>query len=517
MTDTQPKTLIIGGGHNGLVCAAYLARAGQDVTVLEATEHLGGAAATREFAPGFQVSAGAHLLYLLDAGIKKELALDSHGLKLAAADLSTIALDVDGQFLRIKGAQLDGPGAAPEDQEALVEYERMMARFAGIIGRLNNRKPMRVGTTKRSDLMALARLGLDIRRMGKADMREFLRIAGINVFDVLQEFFVDERLKGALSLDGVLGTFLGTRSNNSVFCALHRRSQGGSYDLPAGGMGRVSEAIAAAARSAGADIRTGCRVKRVLLDFDRVCGVELEDGEVIEAERVVSNADPKQTFSKLLGAEHLEAGFAHRIHNIRSNGCAAKLHLALDELPEFSGLPREMIGERLLVAPSLQYVEHAFNHAKYGEFSASPVMEITIPTVHDPQLAPEGKHVLSAVVQWAPHNLKQGWSEAKVAFTGAVMDVLAQYDPAIRSKTRFTEMLTPADLEASFGMTGGHWHHAEMTMDQFMMMRPVPGAAQYETPVSGLWLCGAGSHPGGGVMGCAGRNAARTMLETGRS
>jgi phytoene dehydrogenase-like protein len=281
-------------------------------------------------------------------------------------------------------------------------------------------------------------------------------------------------------------------------------------------MGTVSDALAAAASSHGAEIRTGARVKKILLDFDQVCGVELEGGETIEAGLVVSNADPKTTFNHLLGPENLEAGFAHRVRNIRSNGCVAKLHLALSEAPAFSGLPAEFLGERLVVAPSLQYVEHAFNHAKYREYSARPVMEIIVPSVHDKSLAPEGKHVLSAVVQWAPYNLRQGWSEAKVAFTGTVMDVLAEYDPDIRAKTLYTELLTPADLEAGFGMTGGHWHHAEMAMDQFLMMRPVYGAGQYATPIDGLWLCGAGCHPGGGVMGSAGRNAARAITESGR-
>jgi phytoene dehydrogenase-like protein len=513
---SKRQTIIIGAGHNGLVCAAYLAQAGHHVTVLEAAGQIGGAAITHEFAPEFKVSAGAHLLYLLQPQIRKELALDSHGLKMAKTGLSTVSLDADGNYVRIDGATIDGPGAVPADQAAMPEYHRMMTRFAGVIARLHNRIPMRMGTTERRDLLALARVGWDIRRLGKADMREFLRIAGINVFDVLQENFESELLKGALSLDGVLGTFLGTRSNNSVFCALHRMSNGGSYDLPAGGMGAVSDAIAAAARGHGAEIRTASPVRRILVEFDQVCGVQLENGEVIESDCVISNADPKTTFNRLLGAQHLEAGFAHRVNNIRANGCVAKLHLALNEAPEFAGLDDALAGERLVVAPSLQYVEHAFNHAKYKEFSAEPVMEITVPSLHDASLAPSGKHVLSAVVQWAPSNLKQGWSAGKVAFTGAVMDVLAKYDPDIRAKTLYTELLTPADLEAQFGMTGGHWHHAELAMDQFLMMRPVYGAAQYATPVDGLWLCGAGSHPGGGVMGSAGRNAARAITESGR-
>jgi phytoene dehydrogenase-like protein len=506
------SAVIIGAGHNGLVCAAYLARAGVDVTVLEASDQVGGSAVTREFAPGFRVSAGAHLLYLLDAGIRKELQLESHGLRLARNGLATVALDRNGDYLRLAGATLEGPGALAADKDAMPGYHHLMTRLAGVIGRLNNRIPMRLGTTERSDLLGLARLGWDIRRLGRADMREFLRIAGINIFDVLQEHFEGELLKGALSLDGVLGTFLGPRSNNSVFCALQRLSGGGSYSLPAGGMGAVSEAMAAAARSHGARIRTSSPVRKILMDFGRACGVELESGEMIEADRVISNADPKSTFDCLLGARHLEAGFANRVRNIRSNGNVAKLHLALSEPPVFAGIPEEFLTDRLVIAPSLQYVEHAFNHAKYGEFSERPVLEITVPSLSDPGLAPAGSHVLSAVVQWAPRRLRQGWASGKVALTGTVIDTLAEYDPDIRSRIRFTELLTPEDLEAGFLMTGGHWHHAELALDQFLMTRPVPGAAQYATPVEGLWLCGAACHPGGGVMGSAGRNAARAII-----
>jgi phytoene dehydrogenase-like protein len=504
MTDT----IIIGGGHNGLVCATLLAKAGRKVTVLEANDQVGGAAITREFAPGFKVSAGAHLLYLLDAEVRKDLGLN---IPMAKSGMDTISLDADGKHVRISSAGVTG--VSDKDQVAMAEYQRLMTRFAGILGSLNNRIPPRMGTTDRGDLMSLAKLGWSIRRLGRDDMREFLRIAGINVFDILQEKFDSDLLKGALSLDGTLGTFLGARSNNSVFCALHRMSNGGDYGIPAGGMGAVSEALADAARAAGVEIRTGSRVASILVDTDQVTGVELDGRERIEAGTVISNADPKQTFQKLLGSRHLEAGFAWRVRNIRNRGCVAKLHLALSDLPEFTGLDTDAVGERLVIAPDLQYVEHAFNDAKYSQHSAQPVAEITLPSLHDNSLAPAGQHVLSANVQWAPYDLKAGWSESKDAFTDTVISVLERYAPDIRSKILHTEMLTPQDIEQEFNITGGHWHHAELAMDQFMMMRPVHGSAQYATPVGGLWLCGAGSHPGGGVMGCAGRNAAQAVMK----
>jgi phytoene dehydrogenase-like protein len=248
------------------------------------------------------------------------------------------------------------------------------------------------------------------------------------------------------------------------------------------------------------------------MDGMQVGGVELADGERLQAARVVSNADPKTTIIDLLGMRQVEAGFAQRISNFRSRGHAAKLHLGLDGLPEFRGVSPEKLGERLVIAPSLDYVERAFNPCKYGEFSPKPVAEITIPTVHDPSLAPSGKHVLSAVVQYAPRDLKAGWSEGKAAFTNVVMELLSAYAPDIRERTVVTELLTPEDIEAQFSIAGGHWHHGELSLDQFLMLRPVPKSAQYRTPVDGLYLCGAGCHPGGGVMGSAGRNAATAVL-----
>ncbi len=392
-----------------------------------------------------------------------------------------------------------------------------MGKFAGVIGKLHNRVPPRIATKDRSDLIGLGKLALDIRKLGRDDMREFLRIAGINIFDILQENFESDLIKGTLALDAVLGTYSGPRSNNSVFTALHRMSgsngtTAGKVSLPNGGMGAVTEAIAKAAIQEGVVIRLSSPVARILMDGDQVSGVELESGEQVQASTVVSNADPKSTFLGLLGARELEAGFAQKINNVRTRGTTAKLHLALSDLPDFTGLTQEQLGERLLIAPDVNYVERAFNHVKYGDFSIQPVMEITIPSLHDSSLAPPGQHVLSAVVQYAPRDLKQGWGEGKSAFTETVLDLIAQYAPDIRSKAVMAELLTPEDIEQEFRITGGHWHHGELTLDQFLMLRPVPGAAQYKTPVDGLYLCGAGSHPGGGVMGSAGRNAANAVL-----
>ncbi|KAA9130534.1 NAD(P)/FAD-dependent oxidoreductase [Marinihelvus fidelis] len=507
MTDRGRRIIIIGAGHNGLVCAATLARAGHHVTVFEAATSVGGAAITREFAPGFRVSAGAHLLHALDPAIAREMKLADHGLDYAATGLGTVGLDPDGQWLRYLGAELEGPGASDADREAIKTFDRQFGRFAALLRNLRGQVPPRLGTRDRGDLLALGKLGWAIRRLGRDDMREFLRIAGINVYDVLNERFESPLLKGAISLDGTLGTFAGPRSNNTVFNLLNRYDDQG-YAIPAGGMGTVTAAMADAARQAGADIRTGCPVRRVMMDFDRACGVRLETGDEHTADVVISNADPRTTLGELLGLQRLEAGFAHRVKHIRAKGGVAKLHLALDGLPAFNGLDEALTGQRLVIAPDPDYVERAFNHAKYGEFSAQPAMEITIPSLHDNRLAAPGQHVLSANVQWAPHDLKGGWNGARRHLVEACLLMLEQYAPGIRDQVLHHELRSPWDLAAEFGNAGGHWHHAELTLDQSMMLRPVPGAAQYATPVNGLYLCGAGSHPGGGIMGNAGRNAA---------
>jgi phytoene dehydrogenase-like protein len=277
-------------------------------------------------------------------------------------------------------------------------------------------------------------------------------------------------------------------------------------------MGAVSDALVAAAQAAGVEIRCGAPVDEIIVRDGRATGVRLRQGEELQADLVVSNADPKATLLRLLGARHLEAEFARRVQHLRAVGTAAKLHLALSGRPQFRGLPDGQLGERLVIAPDMDYIERAFNPAKYGEFSAQPVMEITLPSLHDPSLAPAGHEVLSAVVQYAPYDLKGGWAAGKQRFLAAIMAVLEEHAPGIGALVQHAELLTPLDIEQQFGITGGHWHHAELSLDQFMMMRPVAGAAQYATPVSGLYLCGAGCHPGGGIMGSAGRNAARVMV-----
>jgi phytoene dehydrogenase-like protein len=510
--------IVIGGGHNGLVCAATLARAGRAVLVLEAADHVGGAASTREFAPGFRVSSGAHLLHLMPADLKRELRLESHGLEWAAQGMATTALVPGGARLNLTSEAAEKSLSAA-DAQAYSVYTARMRRFAAALAPMFSRVPPRLGTTDWADRLAMLRIGWQIRRLGRRDMRELLRIGGMNVYDLLEENFDSTALKGALGFDAVLGTNFGPRSPGTVLTLLYRLAAesavgGSGLSQPKGGMGALCDALAKAAIAAGAKVRTGAAVASILVEGDRAAGVVLESGESIGASSVISSADPKTTFLRLLGPRHLDTGFVRRVNHIRSRGLAAKMHLALSRLPPFSGVSEAGMRGRLLIAPSLQHIEHAYNHAKYGEFSAAPVMEVTVPSINDRTLAPSGQHVLSAIVQYAPYALKGGWPNGRQAFMDTCLDSLETFAPGLRGSVVGAELLTPADMEQEFRISGGHWHHGDLAFDQFLMVRPVPGAAQYRTPVDGLFLCGAGCHPGGGVMGIAGRNAARQVIDS---
>ena len=508
MTD-KFDAIVVGAGHNGLVCSALLAKAGKKVLVLEANEQVGGAAITREFTDGYSVSACAHLLYQLQPEVRKELKLSP---RLASEDMTTIALSEDGKHLRLKGDAIEG--VSENDAKEYREFRKRTTRFANFLRKIFNKRPPRLRTNNFSDLLALGQIGLSLRLLGKEEMREFMRLIGMNIHDEVTERFSSSLLRGAVSIDAVLGTHLGPRSPNTFMTYLYRLAgDNGRSAVPVGGMGSVSNELANAARGAGVTIRTDMPVKRIIISNGRATGVETESGEQFESLMVVSNADPKTTVMKLIGAQHIETGFATRITHLRAKGNAAKLHLALDDLPTIEGFSKQDYAQRLVIAPSEDYVERAFNPAKYGESSPHPVLEITFPSVNDETLAPSGKHVMSAVVQYAPYALKGGWDEAaKNQFMQAILATLTKYMPDIEQRITASELLTPADLESEFHMTGGHWHHAELTLDQLMFVRPVNGAAQYKLPIDGVYLCGAGTHPGGGVSGAAGRNAARTIL-----
>lgn len=519
MTD-QYDVAVVGGGHNGLVAAAYLARSGRKVVVLEASDKLGGAAGTARFHDGYSVSECAHLIYALHPTVVKDLSLEAHGLEYAARNLSTISLARDGNHVTFSRETISGKNLSEADVAGYKAFYSRMTRFARLLGSVLTERPPRLADNDLSDKMTLVKLAVKVRMLGRDGMRELLRVGAINIHDVLEEQFDNDALKGALALDAVLGSFAGPRSPNTVLGYLYRHA-GEALGaegpcIPAGGMGAVTGALAGAAKQFGAELRTNCRVDKIQVKDCAVTGIELSNGETIGATSVVSNADPKVTFAKLIGYPKLEIEFSRRIHNIRTRGTAAKLHLALDGLPDVPTLTQDDLGQRLVIAPGLTYVERAFDHVKYGEPSENPVMEISIPTIHDKSLAPEGKHVLSAVVQYLPCDLKTGdWAERRNSYRSRIIDTIEEYLPGLKDRIVARELLTPADIENRFGNTGGHWHHGEFALDQFLMMRPVPGAAQYSTPVDGLFLCSAGCHPGGGVMGVAGKNCARAVMSRG--
>ncbi len=512
----RPHAIIIGGGHNGLTCAAYLARAGKRVLVLEAADRLGGAAVTRDFAPGFSVSGCAHLLHQLPRTIADELGLARHGLTFAAEQMPTILLSPEGTHisLSVNGST----GLSNADATAYRAFMARMRRFAAHLRPMLDMAPPRLGTGAWADTSGLLRLAWQVRSLGRTDMRELLRIIGMNVYDLAEEHFDSRQLQAAVAFDAVLGTNFGPRAPGTVLTLLYRlaaeNGNGATATAqPRGGMGAVSDALAAAARAAGAEIRTGVRVKQVLVRGDRAAGVVLTDGTTIESASVISNADPRTTFLHLLGPQHLDTGFVRRVDHFRQRGLAAKLHLALSAPPPFRGLDGASSRGRLILAPTLDYIENAFNASKYGAASEAPAMEIVLQTASDPGLAPSGQHVLSAIVQYAPYAHADGWATARAKFLDRVIDTLESYAPGLRGRIVAAELLTPPDIETEFGIAGGHWHHGELAFDQFFMVRPVPGATQYESPVADFFLCGAGAHPGGGVMGVAGRNAARQLLK----
>ena len=513
MTESK-SILIIGGGHNGLVCATYLAKAGHRVQVLEARETAGGGAAIHQFADGYQVSGLAHVLHPLNPRIIKDLDLVSAGLVPGQA-INTISLGRDGRHLTLAADTVTGTGLSADDVAAYTFFKAEFRSYARALEPMAMSKPPRLKDMDRKDKFTLARLGWSLRfGLGAASMSEFLRVGGINIYDVLNETFDDPQLKGAIAADAVIGHHMGPRTPTTVLTWLNRlRGETyGPHTLPVGGTGNVAAVLVNAAVGAGVDIRTGAKVKQIIVADGKASGVRLQSGEEQLADIVISNADAKTTFLGLVGTPDLDAMFAHRIHTTRTNGTVAKLHFALNGLPRVSGLSAAELGQRLLIAPDMRYVEHAFNHAKYGEYSEAPVLEMTIPSLADPSLAPTGHHVMSVSASFAPYALKNGWDQGSSEFARKVMSLIEDHVPGFAAQVVASEVLTPRDIERKFNVTGGHWHHGEMTIDQSFMMRPVHGAAQYDTPIEGLFLCGAAAHPGGGITGLPGHNAAKRIL-----
>jgi phytoene dehydrogenase-like protein len=512
---TDYDSIIIGGGHNGLVCAAYLAKSGQRVLVLEAADRPGGLGANREFCPGFMAPV-AHSTSHFPRKVVDDLNLAARGYTAGTGIMPTIGLGDGESPVTLHEGTLTG--ASDRDVEAYQDYSRLMHRFADALAPFWMKTMPRIGGNSVSDMMTFAHMGLSIRRMGKKDMREFLRVVSLPVRDLMDEYFEGDTVKTMLGWDGLIGSKLAPRSpNSSVLVMLYRMCGGarGAHCVPGGGIGALIDALSGSAAAFGAEVRCSVEVSKILVDADAdglvANGVRLANGETIGADRVISSVDPKRTFLSLLGVEYLDIGFTNKVRRLRCEGLVGKLHLALDSAPEFRN--HDQANGRMIIAPDLDAIEFAYDDAKYGACSKNPVMELVVPSVHDASLAPDGKHVLSAHVMYIPYRLRGTWTDDdRNAACETAIDVIARHAPGIRESIVGAEFLTPWDIERQHHVTGGHWHHTEFAMDQLLMMRPTYGAAQYATPIPGLYLCGAGSHPGGDITGAPGHNAAHEVL-----
>jgi phytoene dehydrogenase-like protein len=518
--------VIIGGGHNGLVAAAYLARAGLKVVVLERRHVLGGAAVTEEIFPGFRFSVASYVVSLLRPEIVRELALPEHGLEI---------LPLDGTFTPLDGDYLwrvnDHGRTVRElrrwslsDAEAYDEYSRLMVEMARFVKPILSMTPPDPGRVDPREWLPVARLARSFNDLSHEQRAAFIQIMTMSAADFLDQWFETDPLKATMSASGIIGTFQGIRSPGTAYVLLHHYM--GEIDgvlrawgIPRGGTGGVSEAIASAARSFGAEIRTEAPVERLLTRGDEVIGVVTSSGEEVTARVTLSSLDPKQTFMRLVPPGVLDAPFVEEVERYRYRGSSGKVNLALDGLPEFSCLSdgSEHLRGAISFSPSVDYMELAYDDAKNGRFSRRPYIDMIIPTLVDPSLAPPGKHVMSCFVQYAPYSLADGdeWDDARRdAFKETVIDTIEERAPNIRRLILHAQALTPKDIEDRFGLSEGNIFQGELSLEQLFFNRPVPGWARYRTPLRNLWLCGSSTHPGGGIMGASGRLAATQVLRS---
>jgi phytoene dehydrogenase-like protein len=519
----QYDATIVGAGHNGLVCAAYLARAGKRVLVLERRECVGGAAVSEEIFPGFRFSVFSYVVSLLRPEIIRDLELPRHGLHILPLESTITPLpngDYLGQWSDHDQNRRELARHSLRDAEAYDEFGKLMHQMARAIKPFLAMTPPDPTSLSPGELIGLARFGSYLRGLGRAQFYALHKLLTMSSADYLDEWFETEALKATKSASGIIGTFLGPRSPGTAYVLLHHYM--GEIDgvfrawgFAKGGNGSVSAAIAAAAREHGAEIRTAVSVQRVLIRNGRANGVVLENGDEIRSKVVVSGADPRRTFMQLVGAEHLPSDFAEAIGRYKFRGSSGKVNLALSELPNFTCLPGSgpHLRGAVSISPNVQYLERAYDDGKYGEVSRRPYMDIVIPSMIDPSMAPPGKHVMSIFVQYVPYNVNGGWTDAKrEAFGDTVIDTLAEYAPNIKSAILHRQVITPADIERVVGLSEGNIFQGELALQQMFFLRPVPSWAKYRTPVEGLYQCGSGTHPGGGVMGASGRNAALSIL-----
>ena len=516
--------IVIGGGHNGLTAAAYLARAGRKVLVLEKRHILGGAAVTEEVFPGFRFSVASYVVSLLRPEIIRDLDLPRHGLEILPLD-GTFTPMPNGDYLwRVNDHARTRREIARHsrlDAEAYDEYGKAMVEMARFVKPILNMTPADPLSLNPRELGKLLFLGKRFRSLAAQDRRNQLQLMTMSAVDFLDQWFETDVLKATMSASGIIGTFLGVRSPGTAYVLLHHymgEIDGAfrSWGFSRGGTGAISNAIASAAREAGAEIRTNVSVAEIRSSNGTAVGVTLANGDELDASLVLSSVDPRLTFLKLLDPRDLPTEFADDVRRFKFRGSSGKVNLALDTLPNFTSLPGPgpHLRGAISISPSVDHMERAYDQAKYGAFSTRPYIDMVIPTLTDPSVAPPGKHILSCFVQYAPYALASGtWDEQREAFGDTVIDTLAGFAPNIRDIILHRQVLTPLDLEREFGLSEGNIFQGELTLEQLFFLRPAPGWAQYTTPIRNLWMCGSGAHPGGGIMGAPGRNAALKILE----
>jgi phytoene dehydrogenase-like protein len=515
--------IVIGAGHNGLVNAAYLARAGLRVLVLERRHLIGGAAVTEELFPGFKYSVCSYVVSLLRPDIIRDLDLARCGLEILPLE-STFTPLPDGNYL-VRWSDPDRTRCelyrhSPRDAEAYPQFGRSMVQLAFAVKPLLDTIPPDPTSLSPSELLRLLQLARYAKSLGTDRLYSLVKLMTMSSADFLDEWFESEPLKATLSASGIIGTFLGPRSPGTAYVLLHHYL--GEIDgvfrawgFARGGTGAVTRAIATAAQRFGATIRVNATVERVLTRQGKVTGVALANGEEISARVVVSSLDPKRTFLGLLDPTQLPSELVESIRRYRIRGSSAKVNLALSELPDFISLPGKGAHLRgaISISPSIDYLERAYDDAKYGRYSRRPYLDIVIPSLIDPGMAPPGCHVMSIFVQYAPYALAGGWNDAqREALGDTVIETLAEYAPNLPRAILHRQVLTPNDLEREFGLTEGNIFHGELALHQLFFFRPAPSWAQYRTPIRGYYQCGSGTHPGGGISGAPGRLAALRIL-----
>jgi len=516
--------VIIGGGHNGLVTAFYLAKAGYKPLVLEHRNQVGGAAITEEFHPGFRAPVLAHSAGPLRPEVVRDMQLAKHGLKLITPTVDVTALFPDGQALvlyrDIERAAQEIAKTSKSDAAKYREFHAALEKTSRIISKVLTLTPPEISRPSKSDLFGLLQLGRSVRGSGKKNTYDLLRWSPMAVADLVAEFFENDLLRAVIAARGIFGTFLGPWSAGTALVLLLRAAAdanpAGGNCFAIGGIGAVTQAMAKAAQQAGAEIRTGAEVAEIKIKDGAVQAVVLANGEEIQARAVISNADPKRTFLKLMDPVLLSPTFTKRLQNYRMNGTVAKINLALSGLPSFGGLDgnTDALSGRIHVGPGIDYLERAFDESKYGNFSRAPYLEIAIPSLTDTSLAPAGQHVMSVYMQYAPYKLKEAnWREQRGALGDTVIKTIAQYAPDLPGKILHSQVITPLDLEETYGLTGGQIFHGELALDQIFTMRPMLDWARYRTPIENLYLCGSGTHPGTGLSGASGANAAREIVK----